>query len=107
MSSHSSYLLQPLNVGCFGPLKKAYKDEIEHLIRARIIHIVKKDFFPAFKKAFDITITESNIKVGFKGAGLIPRDPQNVISKLNMALMTPQLLRPFFKKAQPWVSKTL
>jgi hypothetical protein len=25
---HSSHLLQPLNVGCFSPLKQAYSDEI-------------------------------------------------------------------------------
>jgi hypothetical protein len=33
MPPHSSHLLQPLDVGCFGPLKKVYGREIEPLIR--------------------------------------------------------------------------
>ncbi|OWT42501.1 DDE superfamily endonuclease domain-containing protein [Pochonia chlamydosporia 170] len=48
MPSHSSHILQPLDVGCFGPLKKAYGKEIEGLMRAHITHITKADFFPAF-----------------------------------------------------------
>src|SRR6478752_4268599 len=39
MPPHSSHLLQPLDVGCFGPLKTAYGREIEHLIRCFITHI--------------------------------------------------------------------
>lgn len=106
MPPHSSHLLQPLDVGCFGPLKKAYGAEIEYLVRAHITHISKEDFFPAFKAAFDATITEANIKGGFRGAGLVPMDPRNVISKLDVKLVTPQSSRPSSREAQPWVSKT-
>ncbi|KAL9567396.1 hypothetical protein ACKAV7_008471 [Fusarium commune] len=51
MPPHSSHLLQPLDVGCFGPLKRAYGREIEHLIRRSITHITKTQFFPAFYAA--------------------------------------------------------
>ena len=30
--AHSSHLLQPLDIGCFGPLKKAYSQQIEDII---------------------------------------------------------------------------
>ena len=33
MPSHSSYILQPLDVGCFSPPKKAYGKQIEGLMR--------------------------------------------------------------------------
>ena len=33
MPPHSSHLLQPLDVGCFSPLKKAYSRQIEELMR--------------------------------------------------------------------------
>ncbi|KAL9561332.1 hypothetical protein ACKAV7_014687 [Fusarium commune] len=46
MPPHSSHLLQPLDVGCFGPLKKAYGREIDRLIKRSITHISKPDFFP-------------------------------------------------------------
>ncbi|KID81380.1 transposase [Metarhizium guizhouense ARSEF 977] len=36
MPSHSSHILQPLDVGCFGPLKKAYGKEIEGLLKRQL-----------------------------------------------------------------------
>ncbi|KAJ3462343.1 hypothetical protein MRS44_007129 [Fusarium solani] len=48
MPPHSSHLLQPLDVGCFSLLKKAYGREIEHLIRCSITHVSKTEFFRPF-----------------------------------------------------------
>ncbi|KAG6980848.1 hypothetical protein FocnCong_v007738 [Fusarium oxysporum f. sp. conglutinans] len=106
MPPHSSHLLQPLDVGCFGPLKKAYGREIEHLIRSSITHISKTEFFPAFYAAFQATVTEKNIKGGFKGAGLVPFDPESVVSKLDVQLRTPTPAEEEAGQAQPWTSKT-
>jgi hypothetical protein len=53
MPPHSSHLLQPLDVGCFSPLKRAYSREVEGLIRDHINHVTKLEFLPAFKAAFD------------------------------------------------------
>ena len=89
MPAHSSHILQPLDVGCFGPLKKAYGQQIEDMMQAYITHITKDDFFPAFHAAFNIAMTESNIQGGFRGAGLLPFDPKSVISTLDLKLKTP------------------
>jgi hypothetical protein len=106
MPAHSSHILQPLDVGCFGPLKKAYGRQIEDMMRAYIIHITKDDFFPAFRKAHFAAMTESNIQGGFRGAGLLPFDSEKVISTLDLKLKTPtpQNSRP--GTAQAWVSQT-
>jgi hypothetical protein len=61
MPLHSSYLLQPLNVGCFAPLKKAYGRQAKLLMRNKITCITKLKFLPCFKAAFDALIIESNI----------------------------------------------
>ena len=53
MLPHSSYLLQPLDVGCFSPLKRAYSCKVESLIRYYINYITKLEFLPAFKAAFN------------------------------------------------------
>jgi hypothetical protein len=104
MPPHSSYLLQPLNIGCFGPLKRAYSKEIESLIRCRINHITKEDFLPAFKAAFDNAITDKNIAGGFRGTGLVPFGPDCVISKLDIqALRTPT---PPLPEPAAWQSQT-
>jgi hypothetical protein len=61
------------------------------LIRNKIIRILKLEFLPCFKTAFDASITESNIQGDFRGAGLVPFDPEAVISKLEVRLCTPPL----------------
>jgi hypothetical protein len=106
MPAHASHLLQPLDVGCFAVLKKAYGREIEHLIRCSITHISKTEFFPAFHAAFKATFTESNIRGGFRGAGLAPLDPEMVISKLDVQLRTPTPPKEVSQPTTPWVSKT-
>jgi hypothetical protein len=80
MPPHLSHLLQPLDVGCFSPLKKAYGRQAEDLIRNHINHITKIEFLPCFIAAFHASITKSNIQGGFRGAGLVPLDLEAVIS---------------------------
>ncbi|KAF1922356.1 DDE-domain-containing protein, partial [Didymella exigua CBS 183.55] len=82
MPPYSSHLLQPLDVGCFLPLKRAYSRKIEALIRHHINHITKLEFLPAFKAAFDRAFTTANICSAFQGAGLVPLHPDVVLSKL-------------------------
>jgi hypothetical protein len=106
MPAHASHLLQPLDVGCFSVLKKAYSKEIEYLIRCSITHISKTEFFPAFYTAFKATFTESNIKGGFRGAGITPLDPETIISKLDVQLRTPTPPEEGTEPSTPWVSKT-
>jgi hypothetical protein len=48
MPAHTSHILQPLDVSCFDPLKKAYGSQIENKLRLSINHINKEEFIPAF-----------------------------------------------------------
>jgi hypothetical protein len=103
MPPHSSHLLQPLDVGCFAPLKRAYGDEISGLARYGTKQIKKEAFLPAFKAAFEKAITKENICASFRGAGLVPHDPEAVVSKLDVVLRTPTPPKP---EDTPWESKT-
>ena len=103
MPPHSSHLLQPLDVGCFSPLKCAYGHQISSLIRDHINHITKLEFLPAFKAAYQQLIIKKNIYTGFQGAGLVPYNPKAVLLKLDVKLRTPTPLAP---KAALWESKT-
>ena len=58
-------------------------------MRVGITHISKEDFLPAFYTAFRTTFTESNIHGGFRGSGLVPYDPEYVISQLDVRIQTP------------------
>ncbi|KAK0742581.1 hypothetical protein B0T18DRAFT_413327 [Schizothecium vesticola] len=56
-------------------------------MRVHINHISKLEFLCAFREAFFASITEKNIQGGFAGAGLIPFDPERVLSKLDIKLL--------------------
>jgi hypothetical protein len=103
MPPHSSHLLQPLDVGCFSSLKRAYGRQAEDMMRNRINHITKIEFLPAFQQAYHRTITKENILGGFRGAGLVPHDPEAVISRLDVKLRTPS---PSAVEDLPWLSQT-
>jgi hypothetical protein len=89
MPPHSSHLLQPLDVVPYSLLKRAYGDGISLLARSRVHHINKETFLPAFKTAFEKTFTKENVCAGFRGAGLVPHNPEAVLSKLDVQLRTP------------------
>jgi len=89
MPPHASHLLQPLDVGCFAPLKKAYGDEVGKLIHNHITHVDKLSFLSTFKTAFDRAFTKDNISASFRGAGLVPLNATVVLAKLDVKLRTP------------------
>jgi hypothetical protein len=51
MPSHSSHLLQPLDVGCFVVLKRAYGRFVSDLGRTSYNHIDKHDFLADYPRA--------------------------------------------------------
>jgi hypothetical protein len=103
MPPYSSHLLQPLDVACFAPLKRAYGDGVSALARSHINYISKETFLPAFKAAFEKAITLDNIQAGFRGAGLVPHNPEAVLSKLDVRLRTPTPPQP---DNVAWVAQT-
>jgi len=106
MPPHSSHLLQPLDIGCFSVLKRLYGREIEKLMRNHIHHITKPDFFLAFHTVFWATFRAENVRGGFRGAGIVPFDPERVISQLNIKLRTPTPTSPPSAQSDSWISKT-
>ncbi len=106
MPAHSSHILQPLDIGCFGPLKKAYGREIEWLMKGHLTYIIKTDFLPAFFAAFQAAITEINIKGVFRGTRIIPLNPESILSRLDVKLHTPSPVEGTIKLPNLWIPKT-
>jgi hypothetical protein len=59
-----------------------------------------------FYATYNQSITTQNAKAGFRGARLVPFDPQVVLLKLDIKLQTPTPNRPPFITTNPWVSQT-
>jgi len=89
MPAHSSYLLQPLDIGCFLALKQAYRHSVEQLIARGVNHINKHEFLPLYRQARQIALHQNNIRVGFAATGLVLYSPNRVLSQLHAEYQTP------------------
>ena len=103
MPPHSSHILQPLDVGCFAPLKRAYGREIRGLALDYISRTNKKAFIATFAKVFKQAFLKANIIASFKATRLVPRDLSVVLSKLDVKVRT--LTPPLLEELQ-WNPKT-
>lgn len=106
LPAHTSHKLQPLDVGCFGPLKVAYSQQLETLIRSFVTHVDKPLFLESFHNAFKAAITPQNIEGGFRGSGIVPFNPAAVISTLDTKVVTPRESPGPETRSSPWTSKT-
>ena len=82
LPSHSTHLLQPLDVGLFSPLQKYYGQEVDKLTRFGDITIRKGNFLPMLVAARQATFTKANIMGAWRGSGLIPLNARVVLAKL-------------------------
>ncbi|KAI1676085.1 hypothetical protein KJE20_14324, partial [Pyrenophora tritici-repentis] len=82
---HTSHLLQPLDISCFSPLKRAYGREVEELARKGVYHVDKIDFLIAYTRIRPIVFTQQNIQASFQVTGLVPPCPDRVLSSLTVA----------------------
>jgi hypothetical protein len=81
---HSSHVLQPLDLTCFGPLKGAYRKQLRTVAELDDAAPVKKQrFISLYQTARTAALTETNIKSGFAKMGLVPWSPTNVLRGLH------------------------
>jgi len=79
---HTSHLTQPLDVGVFGPLKKAMASELAPLIGTGIARLLKVEWLTAFVQAHTRVFNPENISGGFCGAGIFPLDSSKVHGRI-------------------------
>lgn len=105
MPAHSSHLLQPFDVGCFSVLKRSYGKLVEKQMSLGVNHIDKQDFLSLYQQARTEALHEKNIQSGFAATGLVPYEPNRVLSLIHVQFHTPSpQLRP---QTQPvWTAET-
>jgi len=106
MPSHSSHILQPLDVACFSPLKQAYSKLISQLVRDGIYHLDKADFLANYQIARRAIHSEQTILSGFRATGLVPFNPQRVLSALTITKTPSPPSSSHGLPSSPWVSET-
>jgi hypothetical protein len=79
LPSHTSHKLQPCDVGVFGPLKAAYREQADDLYRGGANTVGKEHFTLLYSRARDKALTSRNIRSGWSRAGLFPLNPDKVL----------------------------
>ena len=80
---HTTHLLQPLDVGLFGPLQHAYSKAMDDAMRTGVSGIFKGNFLPIYISARKAAYTVDNILNAWRGAGIIPFNSRAILSKIN------------------------
>lgn len=86
---HCSHLLQPLDVGVYGPMKRYHTAEVDRYSRAGIQRIQRAEWLELFQRIRKKALTETNIKSGWKGAGLVPLSPRKILDALPLGTLQP------------------
>jgi hypothetical protein len=107
MPPHTSHLLQPLDVGVFGPLKRAYGKLLEGMMTAGNNHIDKEDFLSLYPPAREKVFIRENIYGGFAGAGFKPLNKDRVLEKITFLFVRQHHLLLKLKAQSPLLFKPL
>jgi hypothetical protein len=76
LPSHTSNLLQPLDVACFHPLKQAWDEGlVSHQRKNGFASISKSVFVDILSSIWNEKLNASNIRSGFLKTGIFPLDP--------------------------------
>jgi len=93
LPSHSTHILQPLDVGIFSPLSTYYRQELEDRVRQQGPYgtIKKGDVFPLLQRARLKTFQPETIRSAWRACGLIPFNRNRILrDPLLQAKMVPK-----------------
>ena len=88
LPAHSRHLLQPLDVGVFGSLKRNYKTLLAEKTRFATYNIDKADFISLIQKAKRQGISVQNIQSAWRATGLVLYNPSTIFQKLSAGINT-------------------
>lgn len=91
---HTTHFLQPLDVGCFQPLKWHHGQALDINARTGGSDYTKADFLAALEDIRTRTFTPRTIRGGFKRCGIVPLNAEEVLPKLRQQEIAPEAVRP-------------
>lgn len=80
-------MLQPLDVGVFGPLTKEVSTRLDQLLRTGVNRLEKVEWVETYIEAREVALTVDNIQGGWRGAGLVPLNRARVTNSIPAVMM--------------------
>ncbi|XP_052211862.1 uncharacterized protein LOC127830955 [Dreissena polymorpha] len=94
LPAHTSHVLQPLDVGCFGPLQKIYNSMCHRFIRENpSTKITRYNVAPLGSAAYVAALSVENLRSAFKKSGVFPVD-ESAVSKEHFTTSLPYVAAP-------------
>lgn len=75
LPSHTTHKLQPLDVGCFGPMQKRWIARCEEIAQTLGRRVRKEEFVKEYLSVRDASITPEVVHAAWRKTGLYPFDP--------------------------------
>lgn len=90
---HPTHTLQPLDVALLKPLSTAYSNEVSAFIERSqaLVSMSKRDFFPLFYQAWQISFKETTILKVFEATGLSLFNSEVILQRLYFSALLYQL----------------
>ena len=82
LPAHSTHLTQPLDVGCFQPMKHYHSEAVDQSVRLGQNKFDRLDFLAAFSQIRSQTFTKTTIRSAFRKTSLVPQNPTIVLHKI-------------------------
>jgi hypothetical protein len=100
---HSTHTLQPLDVGMFSPLSRAYVTELgkQQQQSLGLLTVKKGDFFDLFWAAYTSSFTADNILASFRATGIWPMDSGAVLKRWEKRTPSPKPSQPSLSELSP------
>ena len=80
LPAHTSHVLQPMDVGCYGPFQKMYHDVCHKFTRTTSCTVTRNDVCSLVCKVYNRALSADNLYSAFMKTGISPFD-RSVISK--------------------------
>ena len=81
LPAHTSHLLQPLDVACYGPFQRMYNYQCHDLIRRTAIAITKYNICEIACKVYGKALSANNLYSAFRKTGISPWNPNGIQKK--------------------------
>lgn len=79
LPAHTSHILQPLDVGCYGPLQRIYNSECHKFLRATpSSRITRYNVCALACKAYMHALSVNNLRSSFQRTGIYPFDSEKI-----------------------------
>jgi len=78
LPAHTSHVLQPLDVACFGPFQKMYNSECHKLIRKNTCGITRYDICSLTSKVYLKALSAENLQAAFRKTGIYSYNPSAI-----------------------------